>query len=273
MNHELLRRPFEPTQVRQRPGQHGKTLSYVDVAAVIGRLNEGCESWSFEIVEHQIQHDEVIVLGKLTADGMVKSAFGGSTITIDKSGQVVSLADDLKSAASDALKKAATLLGVGLELYGGTVQAPVERQQAPGLANPADRVTTRQLAAILFSDIVGYTELMNRDSNSAMSLVKKSMSLQKEIVQKNNGIWLKEIGDGALIQFSSALDAVQCAIEIQRMARADLDARLRIGVHLGDITIENDDIFFIQLIKDRQILPGHVADNHRFDSMSAVCDA
>lgn len=103
--------------------------------------------------------------------------------------------------------------------------------------------STRQLAAILFSDIVGYTELMNRDSNSAMALVKKSMSLQKEIVENNNGLWLKEIGDGALIQFGSALDAVQCAIEIQRMARADLDARLRIGIHLGDVTIENDDIY------------------------------
>ncbi len=151
MNKKVLTRPFEPHQVKQRPGHHGKTLSYVDVAAVINRLNEGCDSWSFEVVSHDIHEGEVIVMGKLTADGMVKSAFGGSAITIDKSGQVVSIADDLKAAASDALKKAASLLGVGLELYGGNGKSGHAdtggngKQQLPSLA---DRLTSRQLAAI-----------------------------------------------------------------------------------------------------------------------------
>ena len=65
MNRDLLTRPFEPHQVKQRPGQHGKVLSYVDVAAVIGRLNEACDAWSFEIVSHEVQDGEAIVLGKL----------------------------------------------------------------------------------------------------------------------------------------------------------------------------------------------------------------
>ena len=149
MNKQVLTAPFAPSQIKQRPGQHGKTLSYVDVAAVIGRLNEGCDSWSFEIVEHHIHADEVVVLGKLTVDGMVKMAFGGSRITIDSNGQIVAIADDAKSAASDAIKKAASLLGVGLELYGGSTQTPIERRhQASGLANPANRITTRQMAAL-----------------------------------------------------------------------------------------------------------------------------
>ena len=153
MNKQLLTRPFEAHQIKQRPGQHGKMLSYVDVAAVIARLNEGCDAWSFEVVSHQIQQDEVIVLGKLTADGCVKVAFGGSTITTNQSGQVVSLADDHKAAASDALKKAASLLGVGLELYGGQANVDnndnnIERAEQPRAPAPADRLTTRQLAAI-----------------------------------------------------------------------------------------------------------------------------
>ena len=127
MNRELLTRPFEPHQLKQRPGQHGRVLSYVDVAAVITRLNEGCEAWSFEIVSHEVQDGEAIVLGKLTAEGIVKMAFGGSTLTIDREGTVMSLADDFKAAASDALKKAASLLGVGLELYGGQPAHEPER--------------------------------------------------------------------------------------------------------------------------------------------------
>ena len=148
MNKQLLTRPFEPHQLKQRPGQHGKTLSYVDIAAVIARLNEACESWSFEVVEHQVLDAEVIVLGKLTAENVTKMAFGGSSITIDKDGQVVSLADDFKSAASDALKKAASLLGVGLELYGGQPAHEPERPKMLPSVPLGDRLTTRQLAAI-----------------------------------------------------------------------------------------------------------------------------
>ena len=148
MNRELLTRPFEPHQLKQRPGQHGRVLSYVDVAAVITRLNEGCEAWSFEIVSHEVQDGEAIVLGKLTAEGIVKMAFGGSTLTIDREGTVMSLADDFKAAASDALKKAASLLGVGLELYGGQPAHEPERPKTLSTLPLGDRLTTRQLAAL-----------------------------------------------------------------------------------------------------------------------------
>ena len=103
--------------------------------------------------------------------------------------------------------------------------------------------TTRQLAAIMFTDIVGYTALMGRDSNKALDLVRKSKDIQKPLVEKFNGKWLKEMGDGMMAQFNTALDAVECAVEIQRASRADFEEDLRIGIHSGDITIENDDVF------------------------------
>ena len=84
----------------------------------------------------------------------------------------------------------------------------------------------RQLAAIMFTDIVGYTSLMGRDSEKALELVRISKEIQKPLVEKHNGTWLKEIGDGAMAKFSTALDAVNCAIEIQKSARAELDAKL-----------------------------------------------
>ena len=148
MNREVLTRPFPAEQVRSRPGQHGKTLSYVDIAAIIARLNEGCDSWSFEVVSHKVEADEVIVLGKLTADGQTKMHFGGSSVTLDKEGKAISIADDLKAAASDALKKCASLFGVALEMYGGASQGNSNGRPRERAPEPDDRVTARQLAAI-----------------------------------------------------------------------------------------------------------------------------
>src|SRR5580698_4104408 len=108
MNKEVLCRPFEPEQIKRRQGAHGKELAYVDIAAVIARLNLAFDhEWSFEVSDREVQHDEVIVVGKLTAGGVTKMAFGGSSITLDREGRQVSMADDLKAAASDALKKCA----------------------------------------------------------------------------------------------------------------------------------------------------------------------
>ena len=76
--------------------------------------------------------------------------------------------------------------------------------------------STRQLAAIMFTDIVGYTALMGKDSDKALELIRISKEIQKPLVEKHNGKWLKERGDGAMAQFSTALDAVNCSIEIQK---------------------------------------------------------
>jgi dienelactone hydrolase len=95
----------------------------------------------------------------------------------------------------------------------------------------------------MFTDIVGYTALMGRNSAKALELLHFSKEIQKPLVEKYNGKWVKEIGDGALAQFNTALDAVNCAIEIQAQTRAKLDAKLRIGIHLGDITIEDEDVY------------------------------
>jgi hypothetical protein len=118
MNRALLERPFEPAQIRQRKGRNG-VLDYVEGHTVIARLNEALDgAWSFEVTHHEIREDEVLVIGRLTAEGITKMAFGTSQVTREKGGgQVVSLGDDLKAAATDSLKKCATFLGVGLHLY------------------------------------------------------------------------------------------------------------------------------------------------------------
>ena len=118
MNRELLEKPFAPAQIRQRKGRNGM-LDYVEGHSVIARLNEALDgAWSFEVTHHEVREDEVVVLGKLSAEGIAKMQFGVSQLTREKGGgALVSLGDDLKAAATDALKKCATFLGVGLHLY------------------------------------------------------------------------------------------------------------------------------------------------------------
>jgi hypothetical protein len=140
MNRALLEQPFAPEQVKQRKGNFGQMLDYIEGHAVIQRLNDATDGrWSFEITERETftESGEVLVLGKLTAGDVIKMQFGSSAITRAKeSGEILSLADDFKAAATDALKKCATQLGVGLYLYTKKYQ-PVRQNRAETLQQPA----------------------------------------------------------------------------------------------------------------------------------------
>src|SRR5437899_879550 len=85
MNRELLEKPFSPDQIKQREGVFGDVLDYVEASTVIHRLNEAFEAeWMFEILDHHVYEKEVVVLGKLTAQGISKCQFGKSKITLTK---------------------------------------------------------------------------------------------------------------------------------------------------------------------------------------------
>jgi hypothetical protein len=141
MNRKQLENPFIPDQIKHRKGNFNRTLAYIEAPAIITRLNDAFDAaWSFEILEHHILQEEVLVLGKLTAEGIVKTQFGSSQITRKKdTAEIISLGDDLKVAATDALKKAATLLGVGLQLYSEeTRQPPMNNQGYDGTPGYSD---------------------------------------------------------------------------------------------------------------------------------------
>ena len=101
----------------------------------------------------------------------------------------------------------------------------------------------RQLAAIMFTDIVGYTELMGEDEEKAFELLKKNRQLQKPLIEQNNGRWIKELGDGVLASFSTVSDAVNTAMKIQKACNLSKEFSLRIGIHHGEVVFEDDDIF------------------------------
>lgn len=100
----------------------------------------------------------------------------------------------------------------------------------------------RRLAAIMFTDIVGYTSLMGRDEDAAFRILRKNRKIQKRLIKDNNGDCLKEMGDGILSSFQSASEAVQCAIGIQNEVEKS-EITLRIGIHLGEVVFEDGDVF------------------------------
>ena len=102
--------------------------------------------------------------------------------------------------------------------------------------------SNRQLAAIIFTDIVGYTTLMGSDENRAKQLIRKNRNLHKSIIKKYNGKWLQEMGDGALSSFKTVSDAVYCANELIKACEEE-NIQLRIGIHEGEVIEEPGDIF------------------------------
>ncbi len=102
---------------------------------------------------------------------------------------------------------------------------------------------TRQLAAIMFTDIVGYTAMMGNDEQKAFELLRKNREIQKPIIEEFGGQWIKELGDGVMASFSAASNAVYAAIKIQEACFKSKTLELRIGIHQGEVVFENEDVF------------------------------
>ncbi|MES1215344.1 MAG: response regulator [Bacteroidota bacterium] len=101
----------------------------------------------------------------------------------------------------------------------------------------------RRLAAILFTDIVGYTAMMQQNEIQARAMIKKYIAVLKELVSSHSGEILNDYGDGNLCAFSSASEAVQCALEVQQQLKTEPAVPLRIGLHIGEIFFEDEKIF------------------------------
>jgi adenylate cyclase len=107
---------------------------------------------------------------------------------------------------------------------------------------------TRKLAAILVSDVVGYSKLAGADEDRILARLRALRSdLIDPTIAVHNGRVVKRTGDGAIVEFRSAVDAVRCAIEVQnamveRNAGVPEDRRIqfRVGIHIGDVVEESD---------------------------------
>ena len=100
----------------------------------------------------------------------------------------------------------------------------------------------RKLAAIVFTDIVGFTKLSASNEPAALELLNKQRDILKPIVGKYSGEWLKEIGDGLLLTFNTNIEAVLCSIAIQESTKSIPELDLRIGIHQGEVVFQGDDV-------------------------------
>ncbi len=123
------------------------------------------------------------------------------------------------------------------------------RQMRLNCGAPSKRVgSDRRLAAVMFTDMVGYTASVQANEGRALELLRQQGELLRPVVALHKGREVKSTGDGLLVEFESALKAVQCAVNIQRRLYerdsegAHKPIRIRIGVHLGDVVQSGEDI-------------------------------
>ena len=101
----------------------------------------------------------------------------------------------------------------------------------------------RKLAAIMFTDIAGYTASMSKSESKSLELLEKKRTILKPLLKEYNGTFVKEIGDGTLSYFESAVSAATCAVKLQEQTYNDKDINIRAGIHIGDIVFKDGDVF------------------------------
>ena len=110
------------------------------------------------------------------------------------------------------------------------------------IRTPTQTGPARRLAAIMFSDIVGYTALMGADEGATLKIVEANNEIHMSAISSNGGTLLKKLGDGLLASFESVSSAVTCAQEIQSAVGLDGRFQVRIGIHLGDVVLADGDV-------------------------------
>ena len=134
--------------IRQRKARGGQVVNYVEIGHVIRQLNLLFgHLWDFEIIEEKVLDDEVIVKGKLSVKSkdmqvvITKMQYGSSEIKrFKESKQPISIGDDLKAAASDSLKKCASLVGIALDVYSGESFSTEEAQLQSSTPSTSEKV-------------------------------------------------------------------------------------------------------------------------------------
>jgi len=128
------------------------------------------------------------------------------------------------------------------DLYGYPPGEAGIRGVKEGDSDKIDLSHTHQLAAIMFTDIEGYTALMQKDEVKAIDYRNRHREVFNAVTKKYHGKILQYYGDGTLSTFSSAIDAVRCGVEMQLEFRRETQIPVRIGIHTGDIIASKEDI-------------------------------
>lgn len=131
--------------IKQRVGRGNKTFDYIEVGYVVQTLNQAFHrAWDWEVDQQEVGRTQVWVKGRLTVYfspefKVTKTSFGGSDIKKNRDGEVIDIADDLKAASADALKKAASMIGIGADVYFPQMDRLEELQDIHAVDEPPAR--------------------------------------------------------------------------------------------------------------------------------------
>lgn len=196
--------------IKQRIGAGYKTFDYVETGYVIKILNEkfsykGIPLWDFKVIEQAIGLNQIWVKGQLTIHlseslQITKEQFGGSDIKKLKTGAIMDLANDLKSASSDALKKCASMVGVASDIYWkGDNDLPTNKAPAIGTTMPKNSTTTYmattpQLKKIaVMCNLTGYDREALKKQYNVKSSKELTLVQAKEIIDLLESLPEKEV--------------------------------------------------------------------------------
>ena len=101
----------------------------------------------------------------------------------------------------------------------------------------------RKIAVVMFTDIVGYSKIMSENESYALKVLDNNLNYLNKSLQKHNGILIKNIGDGTMSIFESAVEAVKCGKEFISEICSKCEFKIRIGIHMGDVVMRNNDVF------------------------------
>lgn len=101
----------------------------------------------------------------------------------------------------------------------------------------------RQLAAVMFTDIVGYTRMMGEDEENALMALDENREIHNRWIKRHRGRLLKEVGDGVIAIFYTVTEAVLCAVEIQKEVNGKQSFKVRMGIHVSEIVFTDTDAF------------------------------
>jgi adenylate cyclase len=110
------------------------------------------------------------------------------------------------------------------------------------MSEPTSSNSIRELAAIMFSDVVGYTAIMGRDEQLGLHVLADHRAQLRAILPRFKGRLIGEIGDGTLSSFHSVIDAIECARELQAAVKDNPELRLRVGIHVGDVVLSDNTV-------------------------------
>jgi len=206
----------------------------------------------FDLLAFLVRNRDRVV----SRDDLLASVWGGRIVSESTIASRINAARRIIGDSGEQQRLIRTIIGRGVRFVGmvrehQTRGEPVAPAAVPRLSITIPPFTTRRLAAILAADVAGYSRLMGADEEGTHERLQGHV---RELVDpkttEHRGRVVKNTGDGFLAEFPSVVDAVHCAVEIQRgmidrepEVPADIRIRFRIGVNLGDVIVEEHDIF------------------------------